>query len=108
MSRRKVVTEIIIETNQVLVIKRRQVTRSGWSECTREADFVPIDKVNVPVDERRNRQGVEAFPGTPHFACGADGSYTLSLGSWRGATMLAKRFRNFLRRGSKCESQTPK
>ena len=82
MSRRKVVTEITIETTQVLVIKRRQVTRSRWSECTREADFVTIDKVNVPVDETRNRQGVEAFPGTPHFAGAADGSYTLSLRSW--------------------------
>jgi len=108
LSRRKVVTEITIETQQVLVIKRRQVTRSRWSGCPREADFVPIDKVNVPAAETRNRQGVEAFPGTPHFAGAADGYYTLSLRSWRSATTLAKRFRNFLGRGSKCESQTPK
>jgi hypothetical protein len=108
LSRRKVVTEITIETHQVLVIKRRQVTRSGWSGFTTEADFVPIDEVNVPAAETRNRQGVEAFPGTPHFAGAADGYYTLSLRFRRGATTLAKRFRNFLRRGSKCESQTPK
>jgi hypothetical protein len=108
LSRRKVVTEITIETHQVLVIKRRQVTRSRWSGCAREADFVPIDKVKVPAAETRNRQGVEAFPGTPHFAGAADGYYALSLRFWRGATTLAQRFPNFLRRGSKCESQTPK
>jgi hypothetical protein len=108
LSRRKVVTEITIETHQVLVIERRQVTRSRWSGCTREADFGPIDKVNVPAAETRNRQGVEAFPSTPHFAGAADRYYTLSLRFRRGATTLAKRFRNFLRRGSECDSQTPK
>jgi hypothetical protein len=108
LSRRKVVTEITIETHQVLVIKRRQVTRSGWSGFTTEADFVPIDEVNVPAAETRNRQGVEAFPSTPNFAGAADRYYTLSLRFRRGATTLAKRFRNFLRRGSECDSQTPK
>ena len=108
MSRRKVITEITIETNQVLVIKRRQVTRSRCSECASEADFVPLDQLNVMVDETRNRQGVDAFPSTPHFAGAADGEHTLSLRSWRGATTLAKRFRNFLRRGSKWKNQAPK
>jgi hypothetical protein len=96
-----VVTEITIETNQVLVIKRKQVTRTRCSECASGAEFVPLDevKVNVPVDETRIRQGVEALI-TPHFAGAADGSYRPSLRSWRGATSLARRFRNFLRRGA--------
>lgn len=113
MSRRKVVTEITIETNQVLVIKRRQVTRSRCSECASEAEFVRPDfarpdKVNVLVDETGNHQGIEASSSTPHFTDAADGSHAIYLRSLVGATTLAKRIFNCLRRGCKRESETPR
>ena len=72
MRTRKVVTEITIETNQILVIKRKQVTRSRCSECASEAEFVRPDFMrtnlvrpntgNVLVDETWNQQVVEAPP----------------------------------------------
>jgi hypothetical protein len=107
VSRRKVITEITIETNQVLVIKRRQITRSRCSECGSEAGFAQPDKVSVPVDETGTLQGVEASSGTPHFTRSADGSGTIYLRSLPSATTLAKRFLNRLRRGGKRESDTP-
>jgi hypothetical protein len=69
VSLRKVVTEITIETNQFLVIKRRQVTRSKCSECASEAEFVrpEPDKVNILVDETGNQHGIEASFSTRHF-----------------------------------------
>jgi hypothetical protein len=103
VSRSKVVTEITIETSQVVVIKRRQITRSRRSECASEAEFVPFDKVNVLVDEPANQQGVEASR-TAHFTDAADGSDTFCLWSLRHATTLVKRISNCLRRGSKRES----
>jgi len=107
VSRRKVITEITIETNQVLVIKRRQITRSRCSESVSEAGFVRPDRVNVLVDETGTLQGVETSSGTPHFTGAADCSGTIYLRSLRSATTLAKRFLNCLRRGSKRESDTP-
>lgn len=99
MSRRKVITEITIETNQVLVIKRRQITRSRCSECGREEEFVQPDKVNVPVDEAGTLPGVEACSRTPLFTGTADDSPPIYLRSLRSATTLAERFLNCLRRG---------
>lgn len=111
MSRRKVVTEITIETNQVLVIKRKQVTRIRRSECGSGAEFVQPDKVrldmsrlnkgNVLVDETGNRQSVEAPFSTPRFTDSAVGSHSTYRRSLLGATMLAKRFLNCLGRGSR-------
>lgn len=101
MSRRKVVTEITIETNQVLVIKRRQVTRSRCSECASEAESVRLEEVNVLVDETGNLRGVEASSSALHFTDAADGSHTIYLRSLRSATGLAKRFLACLRHGSK-------
>jgi hypothetical protein len=108
VSRRKVVTEITIETNQVLVIKRRQVTRSRCSECASEAefgwpDFVRPDRVNVMVDEAGIQQGVEASSSTRRCNDAADGSLAIYLRSLLGATTLAKGIFNCLRRGSKRE-----
>jgi hypothetical protein len=105
MSRRKVVTEITIETDQVLVIKRRQVSRSWCSECGRAAESVRLEDVNALLDETGNRRGVEPSSSPPHFTDAADGSDTIYLRSLRGATTLAKRFLNCLRRGSKWESE---
>jgi hypothetical protein len=108
VSRRKVITEITIETNQVLVIKRRQVTRSRCSECASDAEFVRLDNVNCQVDETGNQPGVGASSGTPHFTDSADGSGAIYLRSLRGATTLAKRLLTCLRRGGKRESETPR
>jgi hypothetical protein len=110
---RKVVTEITIETNRVLVIKRKQVTRSRCSECTSEAEFVrpefvQPDKVKVLVDETGNQHGIGASSSTRHFTDAADGSRAIYLRSLLGATRLAKRFLNCLRRGSKREGETPR
>jgi hypothetical protein len=123
---RKVVTEITIETNQVLVIERKQVTLSRCSECASEAEFVRPDfvrpnlvrpnlvwpnlvwpnNVNVVVDETWNQQVVEAASGTSHFSDAAGGSHTIYRWSLVAATMLAKRFLSCLGRGSKRESVT--
>jgi hypothetical protein len=113
---RKVVTEITIETNQILVIKRKQVTRSRSSECASEAEFVGADlarpnfvrpnRGNVLVDETWNRQVVEA-PATASLSSETpDGSHALYRRSLLSATMLAKRFLSRLSRGSKPESET--
>lgn len=106
MSRRKVVTEITIETTQVLVIKRRQVSRSWCSECGSEAESVRLEDVNALVDETGNQRGLEALPRTPHFTNAADGSHVIYLRSLLDATTLAKRFINCFRRGSKRRSET--
>lgn len=98
MSRREVVMEITIETNQVLVIQRRQVTRSRCSECASEAELMRFDKVNVLVYETGNQQGLR-------FTDAGDGSDTLYLRSLRGAMTLAKRFLNCLRRGTKRQTR---
>lgn len=106
MSRRKVVTEITIETSQVLVIKRKQVTRSRCSECARQAEFVRPDKLNALVDESGQQQGVEALSSTRHFIDAADGSHMIYLRSLQGARRFAERLLNCLRRGSKREGET--
>ena len=123
MRPRKVVTEITIETNQVLVIKRKQVIRSRSSECPSEAEFVGPDFVrpgfvrpkfvrpnrgNVLVDETWNQQVVEASFSASHFSEAPDGSDAFYRRSLLGATKLAKRFLGCLRRGSKRESETPR
>jgi len=108
VSRRKVVTEITIETNQVLVIKRKQVTRSRCSECVSEADFEPPDKVNVLADGTGNRQGIEVSFGALHPTDAAGDSHTSYRKSLLRATMLAKRVLNCLRNGRKQESQAPR
>ena len=105
MNRRKVVTEVTIETNQVLVITRRQVTRSRCSECGSEGEFVPLAEVNALLDGAGNQRGVEAS-GSPHFTEGADGSPVICVRSWQGATTLAKRFISCLSRGSKRKTET--
>jgi hypothetical protein len=110
---RKVVTEITIETNQVLVIERKQVTRSRCSECASEAEFVRPDfvrpnNVNVVVDETWNQQVVEAASGASHFSDAAGGSHTIYRWSLVGATMLAKRFLSCLGRDNERESVIPR
>jgi hypothetical protein len=106
VNRRKVVTEVTIETNQVLVITRRQVTRSRCSECGSDAEFVPLDEVNAVWDEAGNQRGVEAPSGSSCFTKAADGSQVICVRSWQGATTLAKRFISCLSRGSKRKSET--
>ena len=93
MNRRKVVTEVTIETNQVLVITRRQVTRSRCSECGSEVEFVARAEVNAMLDKAGNQRGLEASSESPHR-------------SWQGATTLAKRFISCLSRGSTRKSET--
>jgi len=110
---RKVVTEITIETNHVLVIKRKQVIRSRSSECAIKAEFVRPGFVrpnrgNVPADETWNPQVVGASCGAPHSSEAPDGSDPFYRRSLLGATNLAKRFLGCLRRGSKRESETPR
>lgn len=106
MSRRKVVTEITIETNQVLVITRRQVTRSRRSECGSDAEFVPPEEVNAGLDKAGNQRGLEASSGIPHLTGAVDASQVICVRSWLGATTLAKRFISCLSRGSKRKSKT--
>lgn len=97
--------EITIETRHVLVIKRRQVTRSWCNECGVEAEFVRPERVNTVPDETGNQRGVEASSRSPHFAKAADGSQLICVRSLLGATTLAKRFISCLRRGSKRKSE---
>jgi hypothetical protein len=105
VSRRKVVTEITIETNHVIVIKRRQVRR--WcSECGSEVESWWLEDVNARVDETGNQRGVEASSSSPHSTNAANGSHVTYLRSFLGATTLAKRFINCLRRGSKRKSES--
>jgi hypothetical protein len=107
VSLRKVVTEITIETNQFLVIKRRQVTRSKCSECASEAEFVrpEPDKVNILVDEQGTawHRGIIQYPSLYRRADGSQATYPRSL---LGAARLANGFLNCLRRGSKREGET--
>jgi hypothetical protein len=106
VSRRKMVTEITIETNQVLVIQRRQVTRSWCSEGGREAELVRLEEVNALVDETGNQRCAEASSSSPRSTTAADGSRVIYLQSLLGATTLAKRFINCLRRRGKRKSET--
>jgi len=101
-----VVTEVTIETNQVLVITRRQVTRSRCSECGSEAEFVPQAEVNAVLDRAGNRRGVEASSGSPHFTKAADGSPVMRVRSWQSATTLAKRFISCLNPRSRWRTET--
>jgi hypothetical protein len=120
---RKVVTEITIETNQVLVIERKQVTRSRCSECASEAEFVRPDLVrpnlvrpnlvrpnngNVLVDERWKQRVVEAPSCAPDFTEDPDGSDAFYRRSLLGATMLVRRFLSYLSRSGKRECLTPR
>jgi hypothetical protein len=106
VNRRRMVTEIMIETNQVLVLQRRQVTRSSCSECGREAELVRSEKLKALVDAPGNQRGVEASSGAPRFTDVAGGSQVIYLRSFLGAATFAKRFINCLRLGSKRKSET--
>jgi hypothetical protein len=108
VSRRKVVTEITIETSQVLVIRRRQVSRSWRTECGRDGESERLEDLFAPVDETGNQRGVGASSSTPHFTGAADGSRTIYPRSLQGASTLAKRFLNCLRLGSRRECETPR
>jgi hypothetical protein len=109
LSRRKVVMEVTIETNQVLVIQRRQVTRRWCSESGSESDFAGLDEANALFDKTRIQQGIEASS-SHHLPDIEIGSGTISrqplLGATAvGATTLAKRFLNCFGRGSRRESE---
>ena len=108
MSQRRVVTEITIETNQVLVIKRRHVTRSQCSEPASEAEFVRPDKVNALLNEGGNRRVIEASCSAADITDDPDSPLTIYRRPLRSAAMLAKRFLSRLSRGSKPESETPR
>jgi hypothetical protein len=113
VSLRKVVTEITIETNQVLVIKRKQVTRSMSCKCASEVElvrpeFVQPDTVKVLVNGAGNQQGAEEPSNTRLLTDAAHGSHAIYLQSLLGATRLAKRFLNCLGPGSKPEDEPPR
>ena len=106
MSRRKVVTEITIETNQVLVIKRRHVTRSQCTEPASEAEFVRPDKVNALLNEGGNRRVIEASSSAADITDDPDSPLTIYRRPLRSAAMLAKRFLKCLSRGRNRGSET--
>ncbi|HVR27561.1 MAG TPA: hypothetical protein VMU26_30055 [Candidatus Polarisedimenticolia bacterium] len=112
MSRRKVVTEITIETNQVLVVKRRQVSRLWYGECRTEVGCVQPKEAEAQVAEARNHHAVEALSGSPHFSNAVDGFHVIWVRCLLGAATLAKRLIkrliNGLRRGSKREKGDPR
>jgi hypothetical protein len=96
VSRRKVVTEITIETNQVLVIKRRQVSRLWYGECGSEAELVRLKEANARMDETGNQHAAEALSGSPHFTNVVEGFHVIWVRSLLGAATLAKRLINCL------------
>ena len=113
MSRRNVVTEITIETNQVLVIKRRQVSRLWYGECGSEAEFVRLKEANAQMDETGNQHALEALSGSPQCTNAGEGFQVTGVRSLLGAATLgaatlASRLIHCLRRGSKRESETPR
>ncbi len=86
MRLRKIHTEITIETDQVVVIRRRRVTRSWCTECGVETEFVPVEEVNRLLDDRINRGGVGAIGGSAHFAKARDGSPVICVKSLLGSS----------------------
>ena len=112
MSRRNVVTEITIETNQVLVIKRRQVSRLWYGEGGSEAEFVRLKEANALMDETGNQHALEALSASPQFTNAGDGFPVIGVRSLLGAATLgaatlAKRLINCLRRGSNGKARPP-
>jgi hypothetical protein len=102
--------EVTIETNQVLVIQRRQVTRSWRSESGTEDDFARLGQAGGVGGETTMRQGVED---TSTFPDAADAACTISRRSLLGATALgatafARRLLNGLWRRGRPESRSPR
>jgi hypothetical protein len=110
VSRDKVITEITIETSQVLVVTRRLVSRFRCSECGSEAESARQQDVKAQVEETGNQHGVEALF-SPHLSKAVAGSPVVDRRSLLGAktlgaTTLAKRFIDCFRRGGKRKSET--
>ena len=38
--------QVTIETEQVVIIRRRRITRSWCSQCGDESEFIPVEAVN--------------------------------------------------------------
>jgi hypothetical protein len=91
VSRRNVVTEITIETNQVLVIKRRQVSRLWYGECGSEAEFVRVKVASAQMDETGNQPALEALFGSPQLTNAVDGFQVIGARSLLGAATLGQR-----------------
>lgn len=98
--------EITIETSQVLVITRREVSRTWSSECGTEAAFVPLEEENAMLDDGANLRDMEATFGSPHFTNIAGSSHVKSVQSLLSAMTFVKRLINYLRRGSKWKIAT--
>jgi lysophospholipase L1-like esterase len=39
-------TRITVETQQIVIISRRRITRSWCSQCAAESEFIPVEVVN--------------------------------------------------------------
>lgn len=85
MNPRKIVTEITIETDQVLVVRRRQVIRRWCAACRAETEFIRREEGNHPLDLGRNQGNVVTASGSPHFAKAPDGSLMICIRSFWGA-----------------------
>ena len=69
-ARRKKTEQITVETDQIVVIRRKRVTRVWCGECNADADFIPVEEINRVVDA-----GITSVPGgSLHFGKAPDGS----------------------------------
>jgi hypothetical protein len=70
-------TLITIETEQVLIIRRRHAVRAWCQECGAEADFMPADQMGRVVNLS---SGTRSRP--HHVAHSEDGALLVCLDSW--------------------------
>jgi hypothetical protein len=75
-------TQITVETDPVLIIRRRHATRAWCRECGCEADFVPVEQMGRLV--RLGPETPDPKPGEDrcHVARGEDGLVLVCLDSW--------------------------
>lgn len=49
-AKRRKTEQITVETDQVIVIRRRRVTKAWCDECRDDADFIPLEEITSVID----------------------------------------------------------
>ena len=76
--------QITVETEQVVIIRRRRITRSWCSQCGDESEFIPVEAVNQVLGGGLG-QGKQLPPGDRfHLHKIKDGSVLVCLKSLPG------------------------
>lgn len=77
-------TRITVETDQVVIIRRRRLTRFWCTQCQREEDFVPVEEVNHLLERHAPPATDPVAPEGLHFARTKDGSTVICVRSLLG------------------------